>query len=96
MIGPSRRPEPDPTKPRAAAPSAPAQTQRQPPRSHPEHPEHPAHPAHPEPRQPRVEVPDVTKAVPKDAQDVCALGKKYGRWRADSPEAVICRQTYGH
>lgn len=100
MIGPSRRPEPATTTPRHADPSASAQQQRQqqPPRSHPERPAHPAHPAHPEPRQPHVEVPDVTKSVPKipkDAQDVCALGKKYGRWRADSPEAVICGQTYG-
>jgi hypothetical protein len=28
--------------------------------------------------------------------DVCALGKKYGGWRSDSPEAVICDRTYGH
>ncbi|MCT9080225.1 hypothetical protein [Streptomyces fulvoviolaceus] len=97
MIGPSGRPEPAATTPRHATPSAPAQQQRQqqPPRSHPEH---PAHPARPEPRQPHVEVPDVTKSVPKvpkNAQDVCALGKKYGRWQADSPESVICQQTYG-
>ncbi|MFI7316595.1 hypothetical protein [Streptomyces venezuelae] len=28
--------------------------------------------------------------------DVCALGETYGKWRPDSPEAVICRDTYGH
>ncbi|MEU6251978.1 hypothetical protein [Streptomyces sp. NPDC047043] len=33
-------------------------------------------------------------SVPKTA-DVCALGRQYGGWRADSPEAVICEQTYG-
>jgi hypothetical protein len=39
---------------------------------------------------------DVTKNVPKGPQDVCALGRKYGGWRADSPEATICQGTYGH
>ncbi|MEU0457308.1 hypothetical protein ABZ322_30855, partial [Streptomyces sp. NPDC006129] len=27
--------------------------------------------------------------------DVCALGRRYGGWRADSPEATICQDTYG-
>ncbi|MER5212092.1 hypothetical protein ABT063_16275 [Streptomyces sp. NPDC002838] len=102
MIGPSRRPQPAATTPRSAAPSAAAPVRKQPPgRSH-------SRPAHPEPRrpearrpearrppQPRVEVPDVPKSIPGNQQDVCALGKRYGGWRADSPEAVICRQTYG-
>jgi hypothetical protein len=26
---------------------------------------------------------------------VCALGKQYGGWRKDSPEAVICERAYG-
>ncbi|MFI2435157.1 hypothetical protein [Streptomyces sp. NPDC018693] len=41
---------------------------------------------------------EVSQGVQKEVRkntDVCALGKKYGGWRADSPEAVICRQTYG-
>ena len=29
------------------------------------------------------------------SSDVCALGKKYGGWRPDSPESKICDQTYG-
>ncbi|MEW2392657.1 hypothetical protein AB0933_30270 [Streptomyces venezuelae] len=28
--------------------------------------------------------------------DVCALGEAYGKWRPNSPEAVICRDAYGH
>ncbi|MGW7414735.1 hypothetical protein [Streptomyces sp. NPDC054863] len=33
--------------------------------------------------------------VPTSAADVCALGKGYGGWRPNSPEARICRETYG-
>jgi hypothetical protein len=93
MTGPSRQPEPrapDQHGPPTAAPT------EQPPAPHPRRRPRPR-PAHPESGhhgQPRVEVPDPPKSVPKNA-DVCALGKKYGGWRADSPEAVICKQTYG-
>ncbi|MFF0014805.1 hypothetical protein [Streptomyces sp. NPDC005374] len=110
MIDPSRSAKPGGTAPRGSAPgaAAPAQPRNgQPAHARPEHRGHPAHPARPEPRhpevrhprQPRVEIPDVAasvpKSVPRNAQDVCALGKKYGRWRAGSPEAAICDQTYG-
>ncbi|MER7175598.1 hypothetical protein [Streptomyces mesophilus] len=27
--------------------------------------------------------------------DVCALGEQYGGWASDSPQAQICRNTYG-
>lgn len=27
--------------------------------------------------------------------DLCALGRTYGGWRADSPESAICEQAYG-
>jgi hypothetical protein len=37
----------------------------------------------------------VPKSVPKGPKDVCALGRKYGRWQEGSPESVICDQTYG-
>ncbi|WP_354670153.1 hypothetical protein [Streptomyces sp. S.PNR 29] len=43
-------------------------------------------------------MPDTAESVRKNVRrntDVCALGRKYGGWRADSPEATICRQTYG-
>ncbi|MEW2620977.1 hypothetical protein [Streptomyces sp. NPDC048106] len=39
------------------------------------------------------------QGLPRTAQrvpvDVCALGRKYGGWRRDSPEARICERTYG-
>jgi hypothetical protein len=106
MIDPSRSSDPGGTAPRGTAPAAaaaPAQPRHgQPAHVRPEHPGHQAHPARPEPRrprQPRVEIPDVAttipKSVPRNTQDVCALGKKYGRWREGSPESAICDQTYG-
>lgn len=33
--------------------------------------------------------------VPVTGADVCALGTGYGGWRTNSPEARICRETYG-
>jgi hypothetical protein len=93
--------------PGATVASAPPQD-RQPAHPHPAHPERrahpePWHPAAPHHRQPRVEIPDVAKAVPrsvpksvpKSPKDVCALGRKYGRWQEGSPESVICDGTYG-
>ncbi|WP_329215007.1 hypothetical protein [Streptomyces sp. NBC_01485] len=56
-----------------------------------------ARPTHSEPRRhalPRVEIPDVEEEVRRNT-DVCALGRKYGGWQGDSPEAVICEQAYG-
>ncbi|CAM5244123.1 Lipoprotein OS=Streptomyces aurantiogriseus OX=66870 GN=GCM10010251_49710 PE=4 SV=1 [Streptomyces aurantiogriseus] len=99
MVGPDRGPESSPPpERRRAAPAAPV---RQPsPRSHPQ-PRPQPRPDRPEPRrpaQPRVEIPDVDKDAEKGVRgstDVCALGRKYGGWRADSPEAVICERTYG-
>ncbi|MFF4805845.1 hypothetical protein ACFY1U_46985 [Streptomyces sp. NPDC001351] len=86
---PSGRPERKPPGrqgPPAAQPAAP----------HP-HPRPRPRPAHPEPGhhgRPRVELPDMPEPAPKHT-DVCALGRTYGGWRADSPEAVICKQAYG-
>lgn len=98
MIGPSRRPTP--TASTAAthgvAPSLRARPQ-QPPRPHPVRPERPEQrgPEVRRPGRPQVEIPDVARKIPRNQQDVCALGKQYGKWRADSPEAMICEQTYG-
>ncbi|WP_279547734.1 hypothetical protein [Streptomyces sp. DH24] len=54
---------------------------------------------HAEPRPPRAGLPAlpdrVREGVPGDT-DVCALGRTYGGWRPDSPEAAICRRTYGN
>ncbi|GAA4108489.1 hypothetical protein [Streptomyces hundungensis] len=33
---------------------------------------------------------------PAPGGDLCALGRRYGGWREDSPEARICRATYGN
>jgi len=97
LIGPSREAKPGaPATHRGAPPSAAQERapQQEAPRTHPQHPAHPAHPENRQPPQPRVEIPDVATAVPKNP-DVCGLGKKYGGWRKDSPEARICEQTYG-
>ncbi|MEU7055812.1 hypothetical protein [Streptomyces sp. NPDC046197] len=80
-----------------AAPAAPPAERHRPP------PSHTHHPTLPEPRHrhhdrlPRVETPGVPQPVPKvpNTTDVCALGRQYGGWKTDSPEATICRQAYG-
>ncbi|WP_460063196.1 hypothetical protein [Streptomyces sp. YKOK-I1] len=59
-------------------------------RSHPQHPR--PRPAQPDPHR---RVPDAGAEIRRNT-DVCALGRKYGGWRDDSPEAVACRQVYGH
>lgn len=50
------------------------------------------------PRRPPVELPDVTASMRPGTDggaDLCALGREYGGWRADSPESAICQDTYG-
>ncbi|MFF0747050.1 hypothetical protein ACFYVL_42365 [Streptomyces sp. NPDC004111] len=72
---------------------APAQQHRaQPParRTEPEPAEHRHRPAHR-----RTEPPQTPPRIPVSAADVCALGTGYGGWRPNSPEARICRETYG-
>ncbi|MDH6520588.1 hypothetical protein M2163_002429 [Streptomyces sp. SAI-135] len=111
MIDPSRPSKPRGAAPRDRAPGGAAASaqprHRQPASAHPAHPEptvrradpQPRHPDAPHHGQPRVEIPDVArsvpKSVPKGSKDVCALGRKYGRWQEGSPESVICDQTYG-
>jgi hypothetical protein len=95
----------------ATRPAAPPVASRQPGTPQPGHHDvrpRPARPEHPEPspRRPQrshADVRDVSeaarqnveKSVPGNNADVCALGRRYGGWRADSPEATICRDTYG-
>jgi hypothetical protein len=89
LIGPSRKPSPSAAAPHRAAPPTPV--------APPATTEHRPDPApHPEPRRhkPRVAGPPVSPEVPK-TPGVCALGRKYGGWKSDSPEAVICQGTYG-
>ncbi|MFJ3710092.1 hypothetical protein [Streptomyces sp. NPDC090053] len=50
------------------------------------------HTAGPAPKSP----PKRAAPAPGHAVDVCALGRSYGGWPSDSPQARICRQTYGH
>nr|WP_223190620.1 hypothetical protein [Streptomyces sp. TRM68416] len=100
LIGPPRRPDdkkPVPEQPPAPQADTPAPANR-PSVSHPQ-PRRP-HP-HPKrqlpdvrPPQPHVEVPDIEESVRKNA-DVCGLGRKYGGWHKDSPEAAICERAYG-
>ncbi|MEU7720999.1 hypothetical protein [Streptomyces tibetensis] len=91
-----------------AAPPAASQSLGAPQRGHRDVRPRPARPERPEPaprrpQRPHADVRDVSeavrqnieKSVPSNNADVCALGRRYGRWRADSPEATICRDTYG-
>lgn len=103
----SRPPEPAASATRPATPPA---ASRQPGAPQPGHRDvrpGPARPERPEPapRRPQrshADIPDVSesvrrdieKSVPSSKADVCALGRRYGGWRADSPEATICRDTY--
>ncbi|WP_455351834.1 hypothetical protein [Streptomyces sp. SYSU K217416] len=56
------------------------------------------------PRPPGTETPDGTTRTPRrvlpslpvETVDVCALGRQYGGWRADSQESRICRDAYGN
>ncbi|MFE6335016.1 hypothetical protein ACFVOK_17615 [Streptomyces sp. NPDC057798] len=97
LIGPPRRPERTPpatrrpTRPAPPPATAPA-ARPEAPRSHPR-PAHPR-PERPAPPRPRAEIPDVADSV-RENTDVCALGRTYGGWRKDSPEARICERTYG-
>ncbi|MGW7052384.1 hypothetical protein [Streptomyces sp. NPDC054887] len=55
-------------------------------------------PAAPAPPKAAVPVPRVLPSLPAPVPggaDVCALGEGYGGWQHDSPQARICRDTYG-
>ncbi|MGW5633705.1 hypothetical protein [Streptomyces sp. NPDC003832] len=99
LIGPPRRPDRRPTVTRrpaepSVAPGTPRVRPPVPPaRPRPARPE-PRRPEHTLPRRPGVEVSDIAESV-RESTDVCALGRKYGGWRGDSPEARLCEQTYG-
>ncbi|MFE0179170.1 hypothetical protein ACFWZ2_43385 [Streptomyces sp. NPDC059002] len=85
--------------PRPAAEDAPvAHT----PAAAPSHAPRPEHSAPPPIRRPAPTRPDAgaTRPAPPTSAaapgtDVCALGESYGGWAPDSPQAVICRDTYG-
>ncbi|MCX4556298.1 hypothetical protein OHA02_08815 [Streptomyces phaeochromogenes] len=91
MIGPSRRPSAPASTPRRTAPSAPAVAPAVPPRRAAADP-----PRRPEPQRPeRPAVPRQPRATAPVAADVCGLGRQYGGWSPDSPQATICKDVYG-
>ncbi|AJP05533.1 hypothetical protein TU94_05395 [Streptomyces cyaneogriseus subsp. noncyanogenus] len=102
MIGPSRPAAPSPAVSRrtpapAAAPPRQPSAVRPEPRPRPARPE-PREPAPPAPRRPRAASPGAANPAGRGGPGnagVCSLGRTYGGWRADSPEAVICKRTYG-
>ena len=94
-VGSSRRPE------RSASPSHRAVPPTPPERTPPS--DDRAGPAHVEPdgqappRRAAVGHPRVAESV-KGASgrpNLCALGREYGGWRANSREAALCEETYG-
>ncbi|MEV0979047.1 hypothetical protein [Streptomyces sp. NPDC049915] len=93
-VGPSRHSEPvkppQPRRPAHAEPPAPGPQDR-----HQQTPLHASPPEHRRPQDRRAKVPDVPADVARRNAEVCALGAQYGGWRPDSPEARICKQTYG-
>ncbi|GAA0582146.1 hypothetical protein GCM10010394_08500 [Streptomyces crystallinus] len=79
-------PAPRPTAPRSAVPVPRPRAHLAPPHPHPHPRPHPVpHPA----------VPEVPTPPPFIGDDVCDLGRSFGGWRPDSPEARICEGAYG-
>ncbi|MFR9797364.1 hypothetical protein ACL02U_15845 [Streptomyces sp. MS06] len=94
-VGPSRRVEPEAAAPRrSAGPRRAAPGRPGPARAEPGH-RHSSGSGHRQ-RPPLDGMPDVPESVRREIRqntDVCSLGRKYGHWRADSPEAVVCEET---
>ncbi|MFD8519625.1 hypothetical protein [Streptomyces capillispiralis] len=99
MIGPSRPPKASASPSHRAAPTT--EPRRDAPPGHRTGQTRPAGPGsggHGRTPGPPVDLPGVAESMHGDASgrpDLCALGRKYGGWRADSPEAAICRDAYG-
>ncbi|WP_282793313.1 hypothetical protein [Streptomyces sp. CC224B] len=86
------------TAPAPAAPAPPDPPPTAAPADAPVRVDRPPKPPRPEPRQRpprRPEKPSRPPAQARGETDICALGERFGRWRPDSPEAVICREVYG-
>jgi hypothetical protein len=102
MVGPSREavPPTDDAEPRRSSePRRRAAPSPEPPHTPPRPSPRERHSGHGhDGRPPRVDLPEVEESVRGTVHrntDVCALGRQYGGWRADSPEAQACRQVYG-
>ncbi|MFD9432237.1 hypothetical protein [Streptomyces sp. NPDC060002] len=91
-VGPSRKPQPAQRRRTAAVPGVGGAGQPPSSRSRPH--TRPTRPKAPRHALPRVGIPDVEAEVRRNT-DVCALGRTYGGWQGDSPEASICAQAYG-
>ncbi|MGY3199843.1 hypothetical protein [Streptomyces sp. TE5632] len=102
MIAPSRPTEPPASPSHRATPTAPAPApERTAPSDVGDRRAVPAHPAAGRTAPPRRPAPNASEASEKvrrhvrERADVCALGRKYGRWQADSPQSAICEEAYG-
>ncbi|GAB2792648.1 hypothetical protein GCM10027073_26120 [Streptomyces chlorus] len=100
MIAPSRPTKPPASPSHRATPTAPAPQRTAPfdDRNPRPAPGGPAQGRTASPRASAAEVSEAANAVRRDLRgraEVCALGREYGRWPADSPEAAICEETYG-
>ncbi|MGM1079590.1 hypothetical protein ACS0VI_25605 [Streptomyces sp. H28] len=94
MIGPSRPARPSAAPPSRAAPPAPERALPSPGDGGTSRPERPA-PADDGRPPGAAEPPDRPGPALGDGTDVCDLGRTYGRWDQDSPQAAICREVYG-
>ncbi|WP_307824897.1 hypothetical protein [Streptomyces sp. M2CJ-2] len=102
MIAPSRPTEPPPSPSHRTTPAAPSPApERTAPSDVRDRRTVPALPAAGRTAPPRRPAPDASEASEavrrevREQADVCALGRKYGRWQADSPQSAICEQAYG-
>ncbi|MFF3897503.1 hypothetical protein ACFYY3_30960 [Streptomyces sp. NPDC001812] len=104
MIAPSRPTEPPASPAHRATPAAsaptPAPERTAPPEARDRRtaPARPATGRTPPPKRPAPHASGASEKVRRDMReqaDVCALGRKYGRWQADSPQSAICEQAYG-
>ncbi|MET7294593.1 hypothetical protein ABZS79_21100 [Streptomyces griseoloalbus] len=100
MIGPSRPPKTPASPSHRAAPTTDPPQRDTPPgnRNGQTGPVRPDPGGHGRPGRPSAGLPGVAESMRGDASgrpDLCALGRKYGGWRPDSPEAALCEQTYG-
>ncbi|MER6405568.1 hypothetical protein ABT269_18945 [Streptomyces viridosporus] len=98
-VGPSRRPKASETPSHRAAPTTAAPERKAPPGER----NGQTRSARPQPRtsgrpqrpQPLPRIPEATRHVGGGGTGLCALGRQYGGWHPDSPEATICKETYG-
>ncbi|MFD9337617.1 hypothetical protein ACFWBF_24935 [Streptomyces sp. NPDC060028] len=86
-------------EPADADPPVPDIPEPQPPAGHAGHAGHPD--GRPGGRRPHRQGPDsevpreLARELPVRPADVCALGRRHGRWHPDSPEARICAGVHG-